>query len=263
MAYDYKYNPLTSMLDIVGESSAANGGGGKFVGVSGIMLAGSYSWARIAQIQFTCDDITDGEKRKNICFDGQFFITNQQTNPYSWQFVQRTCKLDVHILSAYITDSNDQSSHYPKFEVAMFDNIGLNQTNVAIAKTAQVISGNTAYVYFDLFVQIQAIGERYFYTFVTNASKDEYNRIKIVPVIAEAPSYAIYGWQKAKQSTNYYKQTFTNVSMVTVTHNLNKIPPVVVVDSENKQVLADVEYISENSCVVRFSETQSGTIYCN
>lgn len=262
MAYEYKYNPLSSQFDIVGNGSSANDGG-KFVGVSGIMSPGSYSWARIAQIQFTCDDITSETKKQNICFDGQFIITNNQSNPYSLPFVQRTCKLDVHIYSAYITDSNDQSSHYPKFEVAMFDNVGLNQTHVAIAKTAQVVSAPTAYIYFDLYVQIQAIGERYFYSYISNADNDEYGRVKVVPVIAENPSYAIYGWQKAKQSTYYYKQTFTNVSMVTAIHNLNKFPSVVVVDSENKQVLADVEYISLNSAVVRFATAQSGTIYCN
>ncbi len=49
----------------------------------------------------------------------------------------------------------------------------------------------------------------------------------------------------------------------TVTHNLNKMPSVTVVDSAGTQVIGDVLYLDSNRVMLRFSGAFAGKAYCN
>lgn len=60
-----------------------------------------------------------------------------------------------------------------------------------------------------------------------------------------------------------FTQAFTNQSSVTVTHNLSKKPAVTVIDSAGDECEGDIAHISDNSLVVSFSASFSGTVLCN
>ena len=49
----------------------------------------------------------------------------------------------------------------------------------------------------------------------------------------------------------------------TITHNLGKFPSVSVTDSGGNQWQTAVEYVNENTCIVRFSAAFSGKAYLN
>lgn len=49
----------------------------------------------------------------------------------------------------------------------------------------------------------------------------------------------------------------------TITHNLNKRPSVVVVDSADNVVIGEVEYINDNQVTLRFTGGFSGKAYFN
>lgn len=60
-----------------------------------------------------------------------------------------------------------------------------------------------------------------------------------------------------------FTQAFTNLSAVTVTHNLNKYPSVTVVDSAGTEIEGDINHISLNQLTVNFLVTFTGTVYLN
>ena len=49
----------------------------------------------------------------------------------------------------------------------------------------------------------------------------------------------------------------------TITHNLGKFPSVSVADSGGNQWQTEVDYVDENTCIVRFSSAFSGKAYLN
>ena len=49
----------------------------------------------------------------------------------------------------------------------------------------------------------------------------------------------------------------------TITHNLGKFPSVSVTDSGGSKWQTEVEYVDENTCIVRFSAAFSGKAYLN
>ena len=264
MAYDFKYNPLDSQLDIVGSSSAANGGGGKFVGVTGLMAVGSGSWARIAQIQFNCDNIQDEAKKTNICFDGVFYVTKQNASPYTHEFYHKAAQIDLHIEIPYITDLNDNSNHYSRAFVAITDCVGFAPHEIELVETAHVVADGKAYAYFELFCSCNNIYDRYFYSFITNASKDQYNRIKVVPNNGDLPEYIPYGTGFRVYVTPYradFTQEVAGATTITIPHYLNTYPAAVIFDANGNQVLADVVYTDKNTLTINFTEAFTGTIY--
>jgi hypothetical protein len=60
-----------------------------------------------------------------------------------------------------------------------------------------------------------------------------------------------------------YSLDFTNSSEVTVTHNLGKLPAVTINDSTGDEVEGQVEHLSINQLVTRFSSSFTGKIVCN
>lgn len=60
-----------------------------------------------------------------------------------------------------------------------------------------------------------------------------------------------------------FVQEFTNLSEVTVTHSLSKYPAVTVTDSTGDEVEGEVEHVSINQLVARFSASFTGRIVCN
>lgn len=59
-----------------------------------------------------------------------------------------------------------------------------------------------------------------------------------------------------------YTQTSPSAEW-TITHNLGKFPSVSVTDSGGSKWQTEVEYVDENTCVVRFSAAFSGKAYLN
>ena len=49
----------------------------------------------------------------------------------------------------------------------------------------------------------------------------------------------------------------------TITHNLGKFPSVSVTDSSGNQWQTEVDYVDQNTCIVRFSAAFSGKAYLN
>lgn len=62
--------------------------------------------------------------------------------------------------------------------------------------------------------------------------------------------------------TYVYTQVFETTSW-NIEHNLNKFPSVSIVDNENNQVWADVQYIDENTVKLNFSQGFTGKVYIN
>ena len=49
----------------------------------------------------------------------------------------------------------------------------------------------------------------------------------------------------------------------TITHNLNKFPAVSVVDSAGNEIIAEVSYPDNNTCVITMKGASKGTAYLN
>lgn len=273
MANDYKYNPITNMLDIVsdGGGGVPSGNGGKFVGVTGIRTGNEKLWLRIAQFQFTCSNIQSEPLKKNLCFDAIMDLTKQNTNPYSFDYNEQSARLSIHIQIPYITDTYtyplDPGPHYTQCEMALLDNVNFTVHDFRMVEAAHVVADGEAYVYCDLYVKANTVFDRFFYTYVSNEKADVYGRIAVVPVIAEDAVNVPYGtginWKPKLFSNSYYTQEFTSVDTVSVQHYLNKFPSVTILDSANRQILGDVQYIDENSLTVTFTEAITGKIICN
>ena len=60
-----------------------------------------------------------------------------------------------------------------------------------------------------------------------------------------------------------YEIDFNLTESVTVRHNLNRYPSVVVLDSTNRQIITQITYTDRNSCVVSWVGETSGKIVCN
>lgn len=60
-----------------------------------------------------------------------------------------------------------------------------------------------------------------------------------------------------------FVQPFTNSAEVTVTHSLSKYPAITVKDSTGDEVLGEVEHVSINQAVIRFSASFTGQVVCN
>lgn len=72
-----------------------------------------------------------------------------------------------------------------------------------------------------------------------------------------------YSWQDPILADKTYSQTFTVQSEVAVSHNLNKYPSVVIMDTANDLVDGSVRYNNNNQLTVSFSAPFSGKIVCN
>ena len=57
-----------------------------------------------------------------------------------------------------------------------------------------------------------------------------------------------------------YTQSIPSTTWL-ITHNLNTFPSVTLVNSLNKKILADLEYINQNTVLVTFSEAMIGKAY--
>lgn len=57
--------------------------------------------------------------------------------------------------------------------------------------------------------------------------------------------------------------TFTNVKTIDFTHNLGKVPSVVIVDLNGYEMDAQIQHINLNRCVITFINNKSGKIYFN
>ncbi len=62
---------------------------------------------------------------------------------------------------------------------------------------------------------------------------------------------------------NYTFTQSTPASVWTINHKLDKFPSVTVMDSAGTKVFGDVEYIDENTCIVRFNYAFSGKATLN
>lgn len=60
-----------------------------------------------------------------------------------------------------------------------------------------------------------------------------------------------------------FVQPFTNSSLVTVNHSLNKRPAISIEDSAGDEVEGEVQYININTILIRFSSSFTGRVICN
>jgi hypothetical protein len=70
-------------------------------------------------------------------------------------------------------------------------------------------------------------------------------------------------WSSSGASDKTYSQAFISQSTVTVTHNLGKHPSINTFDSAGDEVIGEVEYLSVNEVLVKFTAPFSGTVICN
>lgn len=63
--------------------------------------------------------------------------------------------------------------------------------------------------------------------------------------------------------SNYVHRQDSASGTWTVTHNLGKKPSVMIVDSADNVVYGDIQYLSNNQLVIRFSGSFSGKAYIN
>jgi hypothetical protein len=56
---------------------------------------------------------------------------------------------------------------------------------------------------------------------------------------------------------------FTNQSVITITHNFGKFPSVTILDENDEEIMADVDHISMNQCVITFNREFSGKVILN
>jgi len=56
---------------------------------------------------------------------------------------------------------------------------------------------------------------------------------------------------------------FTNQSTITITHNFGKFPAVTILDLEDEEIMADVDHLSVNQCVITFNSEVSGKVILN
>jgi hypothetical protein len=61
----------------------------------------------------------------------------------------------------------------------------------------------------------------------------------------------------------YYTQEFVNARVVTVEHNLDKMPDTTILDEFNQEVDGDVEYVSNDILILRFGAPLTGKVICN
>lgn len=69
------------------------------------------------------------------------------------------------------------------------------------------------------------------------------------------------GWIKLIPDSVVYEFTYRNT--LTISHNLNKIPTVIITDSLRNQIYSDIQYLDLNRIKIDFSELISGTVYIN
>lgn len=60
-----------------------------------------------------------------------------------------------------------------------------------------------------------------------------------------------------------YEQSFSPTAFLTINHNLNKFPSIMIKDSAGDEVEGNVNHLSKNTLTVSFSAAFGGTISCN
>ncbi|MFZ4400419.1 MAG: hypothetical protein ACOYO1_10325 [Bacteroidales bacterium] len=60
-----------------------------------------------------------------------------------------------------------------------------------------------------------------------------------------------------------YETNFNTTESVTVRHNLNRYPSILVLDSTNRQIITQVTYTDRNTAYVSWTGETSGKIVCN
>ncbi|MCR4800172.1 MAG: hypothetical protein K5860_06655 [Bacteroidales bacterium] len=256
MPYKYIYNPLIpENLDKVPDVDAAMS---HFVGVSGICTDANKLGARIAQFSF------DGsEDQHNFCLNARIEFMLQQINPYGNQppggsrtYVQKSGTLDISISIGEIGDDTTT-----KELVALVGAVNMPTNAIRLVKT---VVPHVSAVY-DLYLQTAELGERYFFTFKSNADADPQQRITAIPVIAEdlvaTPYTNIYGTLFSDDKTRLY--TVYGANTYTFNHGLGKYPSVSIIDENGNMVLADVHYDDMNTVTINWTELFSGTIVFN
>ncbi len=87
--------------------------------------------------------------------------------------------------------------------------------------------------------------------------------------------YSIYSYSQHKfivrteegydisSGNSSFEMAFNDVDSITVNHNMNKYPSIVVMDSSNRAVTTQETYLDRNNVLVTWTGRTSGTIICN
>ena len=76
-------------------------------------------------------------------------------------------------------------------------------------------------------------------------------------------SEAVVGLQGTSGDKHYQHVQATPSATWSITHNLGKRPAVTVVDSGGNEWITNVEHVSDNALVIRFTAPFSGNAYLN
>ena len=87
----------------------------------------------------------------------------------------------------------------------------------------------------------------------------------LLPVTVSTNSVALTGTVTAngEKLTSYTHDQTVAATEWTISHNLNKRPSVTVIDSMNRVVVGEVEYLDNNGIVLRFKAAFKGKAYLN
>lgn len=72
-----------------------------------------------------------------------------------------------------------------------------------------------------------------------------------------------YDWEEVSNNIYTYEEEFVNRTFLTVIHNMNKYPSVVVMDSAMRQLIVEITYIDRNRVDVSWTGETSGKVVCN
>jgi hypothetical protein len=186
-----------------------------------------------------------------------------------------TSSVDVQINNAAdksVLSENDTipviESETGKLKKISFTNIKTNLSQTYIKKPVISLAN-------ELPAENQSIGDRYFMIAGNSAlSIAEWNGTSWI-FLSTRDGDCIFSYSQKKfiirTIDNYelssvsddYEIDFNLSDTVTVRHNLNRYPSVVVLDSTNRQIVTQITYTDRNSCVVSWTGETSGKIVCN
>jgi len=153
------------------------------------------------------------------------------------------------------------------YKVVASTNDMLALTNISIGTLCYVTNSDDIYKY-----------TNNGWTLIENQAENPY--YVVINTTSDFPNDPLIGMLAYVKTTNeIYKYTtgniwvklipdsitynFTNKNTITITHNLNKIPTVIITDTLGNQIYSDIQYLNVNSIKIDFSELISGTVYIN
>jgi len=81
--------------------------------------------------------------------------------------------------------------------------------------------------------------------------------------VATSGSYNDLSDQPTIINDKNFEQSFLSTDNITVNHNLNKYPSVLVIDTAGYEIVCSVQHANKNTCIVTLNNNETGIITCN